>query len=88
MTTPVQSIPARVASPATAYKKPAEILADARLSEDEKLAALKNWESDQKALLRADDENMGAQKPVRPAEDLLAEIQRAERKVEDERLQQ
>jgi len=82
----IKKIPGQcVQSPQNVYAKPEDILNDSRLSEEQKMKALKTWEEDQQALLRADDENMPAQKPQNapaPA-DMIERIQGAEKKLED-----
>jgi hypothetical protein len=74
-----------IADPEKAYEAPAEILTDDRLTEKEKIKALEGWETDQKALLRAEDDSM-PDAPVKnapPPEEMLRKIQRAERKLRD-----
>jgi hypothetical protein len=66
------------------YHSPSEVLNDPQLLDSEKKKILQAWENDEKALLRADDENMARQdgdEPRAPAA-LLASIQKAERKLE------
>ena len=75
---------ALIQNPGNVWRTPADILKDRRLSEAEKLAALRNWEADETALLRADDENMPLQRGrarAVPPEDMIADIQRIERKI-------
>lgn len=68
-------------APEKAFRAPDDVVKDAALTEEEKLAVLRNWEDDEKALLRADDENMagqeGEEKSAPPA-DRLARIKDAE----------
>ena len=64
-------------------QEPAIILRDSALSEEQKLKALKELEIDQKALLRADDENMSrdySDHAQMPCEAIMT-IQRAERRI-------
>lgn len=64
---------------------PADILQDNHLSKKEKIKTLENLEEDQKALLRADDENMPslpAKEELPPPAEMLKKIQSAERKLE------
>jgi hypothetical protein len=75
-----------VQNPQKIYHDPAEIMKDRRLSEKKKLQALQDLEADQKALLRAEDENMSggtAENSSSPG-DMLKKIQLAERKLESE----
>jgi hypothetical protein len=50
---------AAVSDPASAYAGPEELLADARLSEDQKVAALRQWAYDVREIEVAEEEGMG-----------------------------
>jgi hypothetical protein len=70
-------------TPEDIYRAPAEVVKDRRLSEAEKKEALANWEADETALLRADDENMSrpdAENSARAA-DMISDIRRAGRRL-------
>lgn len=71
--------------PQKSYQEPLQVVDDGRLSWDEKMAALKNWEMDVKAALTADDENMTAVKnpSATNPNDMLAKVQEAERILEE-----
>lgn len=74
-----------VVLPQKSYQEPLQVIDDRRLSWDEKMAALKNWEMDVKAALTADDENMTAVKmpnATNPSE-MLGKVQEAERILEE-----
>jgi hypothetical protein len=46
-------------SPARAFKSPMDVVEANDIKPAEKLAILKGWEADERALLRAEDEGMG-----------------------------
>jgi hypothetical protein len=46
-------------SPARAFKSPMDVVGANDIKPAEKLAILKGWEADERALLRAEDEGMG-----------------------------
>ena len=68
-----------VQNPTRFYKKPAEIVADNRLSRDEKLAVLEAWELEARSLAVASEENMSGGEP-----DLLSEVVKARLALGDE----
>lgn len=76
----------RINDPGKNYRHPSQLLRDKRLSRKQKKQALRNWENEEKDLLRADEESMTAQdeSAAPPAAALLKEIQCAERKLEGE----
>jgi hypothetical protein len=46
-------------NPASEFKRPMDVIAAANVGKAEKLAILKAWEADERALQRAEDEGMG-----------------------------
>jgi len=68
-----------VKDPEKFYKTPEAVLRDTRLSGEEKDQVLHNWEMDQLALIRAEDENMTSSEGARPPVDLLDKIKKAEK---------
>ena len=46
-------------SPASIFKSPMNVVEASDIEQFEKLAILKAWEADERALLRAEDEGMG-----------------------------
>jgi hypothetical protein len=46
-------------NPAARFKRPMDVVEAAGIATDEKLAILKAWEADERALQRAEDEGMG-----------------------------
>jgi hypothetical protein len=75
--------PTPAQSPERVYCDPADVLKDVRLSPEEKIKVLQNWEDEKKALLRAEDENMMSSggEDIARAEKMLKKIQRAEREI-------
>jgi hypothetical protein len=72
-------------NPAEKYGSPDEVLRQSNLTKEQKLKILKDWEDEQKALLRADDENMPAQAETtvqKMPETIIKSIQKAERQIE------
>jgi hypothetical protein len=59
-------------NPTSFFHRPAEVVADARLSRDEKLAVPEAWELEARSLAVAAEENMRGGEP-----DLLAEVVKA-----------
>jgi hypothetical protein len=49
---------AQIDNPATAFKKPSDVVGDSTLSHDEKKQALNNWEQDARQLMTASNEGM------------------------------
>lgn len=77
-----------IKDPDKIYHDPKEVLADDRLTDAEKRKIIDNWLVDQKALLRADNENMAEQPEAAqtPPEDpavMIAELQKAKRLLEE-----
>lgn len=66
------SIAEAIAHPSKVYDAPKDVVHDERLSKQQKMKVLESWETDQKQLLVADEENMPLQKPEasNPAEKL------------------
>jgi hypothetical protein len=73
----------RVDNPETHYDKPADIVADKKLSPDEKSKALSNWEQDARQLLTASNEGMaGSAEGLEPSDHpRLGEVVRAKAEV-------
>ncbi|HRJ13215.1 MAG TPA: hypothetical protein PKW15_08245 [Alphaproteobacteria bacterium] len=75
-----------IKDPEKIYHDPKEVMADPRLTGAEKHKILENWEQDQKALLRAEGENMSEQPDSNavPHEDpavMITKIESAKRKL-------
>jgi hypothetical protein len=60
--------------PEKIYKIPESVLLDIRLTRADKDKILRNWELDQLALLRADEENMIQKTGASPAVELLERV--------------
>jgi hypothetical protein len=73
----------KVLNPSTQFDKPAEIPDDAKLSREEKTAALDTWEQDARQLMAASDEGMpGKQEGLRTDDHhRMDEIGRAKTKI-------
>jgi hypothetical protein len=71
-----------IKDPGRLFETPLDVTLDPRLSHNEKRTILQNWQLDQHALLRAEDENMsqldGSSHPSR----LLEKISRAMRQID------
>ncbi len=68
--------------PSYYYKSPQKVVRDVSFDEKEKKEILNQWEQDAKALLRAEGENMPAERAMKidPAEQ-LQDIENAKRKL-------
>ncbi len=66
-------------SPTRFYSRPADVVADSRLSRTEKLSVLETWELDARALAVASEENMSGGEG-----DLLSEVVKARLALGDE----
>ena len=72
----------RLGDPEKFYKTPEAVLADNRLTQEQKDKILRCWEQDELALIRAEEENM-AQKADAPLPvEMLEKIKQAEKKLE------
>jgi hypothetical protein len=54
-----QALHSATANPARAYRRPMDVVEASDIAPDEKLAILRAWEADERALQRAEDEGMG-----------------------------
>lgn len=70
-----------IKDPGRIYDTPDEVLRDSHLSKEEKEIILENWEQDQIALLRAEEENMTGDTKAVNAAPLLQEIEKARKKL-------
>lgn len=73
----------KLLNPATQFDEPTEILGDAKLSEEEKKAALDTWEQDARQLMTASNEGMPGRKEGVDANDdhRLGEVGQAKYRV-------
>ncbi len=72
------NIEAILQDPAAVYDKPADLLKDSRLSDEQKLKVLEQWEYDAEELLVATEENMPG-----PEETQLDDILAAKQQLKD-----
>ncbi len=73
-----------VTNPARFYASPGEILADKGLTVEQKAAALKNWEMDQKALSVVETEGTAPSGDIISSGEILREILLTEQELEEE----
>ena len=72
----------KVIDPEKFYKTPEAVLADSRLTQEQKDKILHCWEQDQLALIRAEEENMTMKTDVPLPVEMLEKIKQAEKKLE------
>lgn len=72
----------RLDDPEKFYKTPEAVLADNRLTQEQKDKILQCWEQDELALIRAEEENMTAKTDAPLPVEMLEKIKRAEKKLE------
>ena len=72
-------------NPEKVYKTPESVLADNRLSQEQKDKILHCWEQDQLALIRAEEENMTRKTDSPVPVEMLEKIKKAEKKLESHR---
>ncbi len=69
MTQPTQDYEQALIDPLLVYSRPAEVLQDSKLSDEQKLTVLRRWESDSRELQVAEDEGM-----IGGEDDLFTEV--------------